>query len=128
MDGAGKRSQQADRCSQCAVTSRQHVQRYAPDGAERRHERTGKQCSGTRALGDLSVSDLGAISGATLTAATPGEEETMALSRRQFLCRSFGAFGAAALAFERFGLLNAFAQSADYRALVCLFLFGGNDS
>ncbi len=52
----------------------------------------------------------------------------MALSRRQFLCRSFGAMGAAALAFERFGLLNAFAQSADYKALVCIFLFGGNDT
>jgi uncharacterized protein (DUF1501 family) len=29
---------------------------------------------------------------------------------------------------ERFGLLNAFAQSTDYKALVCIFLFGGNDS
>ncbi len=52
----------------------------------------------------------------------------MAVSRRQFLCRTFGAMGAAALAFERFGLLNAFAQSADYKALVCIFLFGGNDT
>jgi len=52
----------------------------------------------------------------------------MALTRRDFLYRSFGAFGAAALAFERFGLLNAFAQSTDYKALVCVFLFGGNDS
>src|ERR671939_433259 len=52
----------------------------------------------------------------------------MPLTRRQFLCTSFGAFGAAALAIERFGLLNAFAQSADYRALVCIFLLGGNDS
>src|ERR1043166_3387851 len=52
----------------------------------------------------------------------------MPLTRRQFLCRSFGAFGAAALAMERFGLLQAFAQSTDYRALVCIFLFGGNDS
>src|SRR5215471_17421993 len=52
----------------------------------------------------------------------------MPLTRREFLCRSFGAFGAAALAFERFGLLQAFAQSADYKALVCIFLFGGNDS
>ena len=41
---------------------------------------------------------------------------------------SFGAFGAAALAFERFGLLQAFAQATDYKALVCIFLFGGNDS
>ena len=52
----------------------------------------------------------------------------MPLTRRQFLCRSFGAFGAAALAMERFGLMQAFAQSTDYRALVCIFLFGGNDS
>src|ERR1044071_4969141 len=52
----------------------------------------------------------------------------MPLTRRQFLCRSFGAFGAAAVAMERFGLLNAFAQSTDYKALVCIFLFGGNDS
>src|SRR5262245_34676855 len=52
----------------------------------------------------------------------------MALTRREFLCRSFGAIGAATLAFERFGLLQAFAQSADYKALVCIFLFGGNDS
>src|SRR5262249_50174943 len=52
----------------------------------------------------------------------------MPLTRREFLCRSFGAIGAATLAFERFGLLQAFAQSADYKALVCIFLFGGNDS
>jgi uncharacterized protein (DUF1501 family) len=52
----------------------------------------------------------------------------MATTRREFLCRSLGAFGAAMLAFERFGLLNALAQSADYRALVCIFLNGGNDS
>jgi uncharacterized protein (DUF1501 family) len=32
------------------------------------------------------------------------------------------------LAFERFGLLSALAQSADYKALVCIFLNGGNDS
>jgi uncharacterized protein (DUF1501 family) len=52
----------------------------------------------------------------------------MALNRREFLMRTFGAFGAAALAVERFGLLDAYAQAADYKALVCIFLFGGNDS
>jgi uncharacterized protein (DUF1501 family) len=52
----------------------------------------------------------------------------MAITRREFLCRSLGAFGAAMLAFERFGLLNALARSTDYKALVCIFLNGGNDS
>jgi uncharacterized protein (DUF1501 family) len=52
----------------------------------------------------------------------------MATTRREFLCRSLGAFGGAMLAFERFGLLNALAQSGEYKALVCIFLNGGNDS
>ena len=49
----------------------------------------------------------------------------MRLTRREFIGRSFGAFGAAALAIERLGLVNAAAQSSDYKALVCVFLFGG---
>ena len=49
----------------------------------------------------------------------------MALTRRDFLLRSFGALGAATLALERFGMTDAFAQAADYKALVCIFLFGG---
>jgi uncharacterized protein (DUF1501 family) len=52
----------------------------------------------------------------------------MALTRRDFLLRSFGALGAATLALERFGMTDAFAQAADYKAMVCIFLFGGNDS
>lgn len=51
----------------------------------------------------------------------------MASTRREFLLRSLGSFGAVMLGIERFGLLNAVAQSADYRALVCIFLNGGND-
>jgi uncharacterized protein (DUF1501 family) len=51
----------------------------------------------------------------------------MTLARREFLCR-LGSFGAAALAIERFGIMNALAQSTDYKALVCIFLFGGNDA
>ena len=51
----------------------------------------------------------------------------MALARREFLCR-LGSFGAAALAMERFGIMDALAQSTDYKALVCIFLFGGNDA
>jgi uncharacterized protein (DUF1501 family) len=54
----------------------------------------------------------------------------MALTRREFLQKSGCALGAGAmtLAFERFGLVNAFAQAEDYKALVCVFLNGGNDS
>jgi uncharacterized protein (DUF1501 family) len=56
----------------------------------------------------------------------------MSPSRRDFLRQSGCALGAAALlsSIERFGLVNALAQSAaptDYRALVCVFLSGGND-
>src|SRR5271156_5527305 len=49
-----------------------------------------------------------------------------------FTRRNFVRVGAAtvgSLALRPFGLLPAMAQSGpDYRALVCVFLFGGNDS
>src|SRR5580765_8149296 len=52
-------------------------------------------------------------------------------NRREFLkttCCSAAA-GFAAASFSRFGMINALAQSTtDYKALVCVFLFGGNDS
>jgi uncharacterized protein (DUF1501 family) len=54
----------------------------------------------------------------------------MAQTRRDFLRAAGCALGGAALAstFESFGLLDAYAQgSAGYRALVCVFLNGGND-
>src|SRR5450631_2724380 len=48
-------------------------------------------------------------------------------TRRNFL-RYGGAFATAA-GFSRFGMMNALAQGAsNYKALVCVFLFGGNDS
>ncbi len=48
-------------------------------------------------------------------------------SRRGFI--KVGAASVSSLALRPFGLLPALAQSsADYRALVCVFLFGGNDS
>jgi uncharacterized protein (DUF1501 family) len=52
----------------------------------------------------------------------------MAQSRRQFLCNCGITMGGLALAFDRFSLMNAFAQASDYKALVCVFLNGGNDS
>ncbi|MDT5296374.1 MAG: hypothetical protein QOJ76_3254 [Acidobacteriota bacterium] len=54
----------------------------------------------------------------------------MAHTRRDFLRTTACALGGAALAstFESFGLMDAYAQSATgYRALVCVFLSGGND-
>ena len=54
----------------------------------------------------------------------------MATSRRKFIectCKSIGALGLGSV-FSRFGLLNAYAQAiTDYKALVGIFLFGGND-
>ena len=52
-------------------------------------------------------------------------------NRRDFLKKTCcsAAAGFAAASFTRFGLVNALAQNAtDYKALVCVFLFGGNDS
>jgi uncharacterized protein (DUF1501 family) len=50
-------------------------------------------------------------------------------SRRRFLQQS-GAFGALALAqsLPALGLSAASAQAASYRALVCVYMFGGNDA
>jgi uncharacterized protein (DUF1501 family) len=53
----------------------------------------------------------------------------MSPSRRDFIrsaCCAAGAFGTA-LSLERLSLLSALAQGSSYRALVCIFLFGGND-
>ncbi len=59
----------------------------------------------------------------------------MSQTRREFLCKSGSALTMAALAtqVEHFGLINALAQKSaspeggDYKALVCIFLNGGND-
>jgi uncharacterized protein (DUF1501 family) len=57
----------------------------------------------------------------------------MKVTRREFLMQSGSclgyALGAAAFVagIERFSLINALAQGSDYRALVCVFLAGGND-
>ncbi len=48
------------------------------------------------------------------------------ISRRSFIkatCCSVAALGT----MNRFGLINALASTSTYRALVCVFLFGGND-
>ena len=51
----------------------------------------------------------------------------MVLTRRAFIHYG-GLMGGAALALQRFGSVNALAQTGGYQALVCIFLFGGNDS
>ena len=58
----------------------------------------------------------------------------MKVTRREFLLQSARgcagyALGTAAFVagVQRFSLINAFAQGSDYRALVCIFLGGGND-
>jgi uncharacterized protein (DUF1501 family) len=55
----------------------------------------------------------------------------MASSRREFL-KGMGCTlltrAAVVAGAERLLTMNAFAQSPDYRALVCIFMFGGNDS
>ncbi|MEO5894966.1 MAG: DUF1501 domain-containing protein [Vicinamibacterales bacterium] len=58
----------------------------------------------------------------------------MKVTRREFVLQTghacFGyALGAAAFmaGVQRFSLINALAQGSDYRALVCVFLAGGND-
>lgn len=54
----------------------------------------------------------------------------MLINRRDFVKVSIRAASALGMAgaFSRLGLTNAFAQaSTEYRALVCIFLFGGND-
>jgi uncharacterized protein (DUF1501 family) len=53
----------------------------------------------------------------------------MRASRRSFLSYAAMAAGGSALGLRPFGAMNALAQTTtDYRALVCVFLFGGNDS
>jgi uncharacterized protein (DUF1501 family) len=52
------------------------------------------------------------------------------LSRRDFIrlsCCSAAAGAALATGVGRFGLVNAYAQGPTYKALICIFLFGGND-
>ena len=52
------------------------------------------------------------------------------ITRRGFLRTTCctAAAGIAASSFNRLGLMNAYAQGTDYKALVCIFLFGGNDA
>jgi len=54
----------------------------------------------------------------------------MRITRREFLRRSgcgIGSAAALAAAVERFSLFSASAQAPNYKALVCVFLGGGND-
>src|SRR5271154_6505992 len=51
------------------------------------------------------------------------------LTRRSFLRTTCcTAAGVAAASLNKFGLINAYAQGSDYKALVCIFMYGGNDA
>jgi len=53
------------------------------------------------------------------------------ITRRGFLrttCCTAAAAGIAASSLNRLGLMSAYAQGSDYKALVCIFMFGGNDA
>ena len=53
------------------------------------------------------------------------------ITRRGFLrttCCTAAATGIAASSLNRLGLMSAYAQGSDYKALVCIFMFGGNDA
>ncbi len=52
---------------------------------------------------------------------------TTSINRRHFLARSVHA-GAGLSALSMLGAMTAAAQSDDYKAVVCLFMYGGNDS
>src|SRR5271156_4511185 len=55
----------------------------------------------------------------------------MSVNRRSFIQYASLAAGGSLVGLRPFGALNAFAQSAptpSYKALVCVFLFGGNDA
>ena len=53
----------------------------------------------------------------------------MHTSRRSFLTTASMAAAGNALGFQPFGMLNALAQTtSEYKALVCIFMFGGNDA
>ena len=53
------------------------------------------------------------------------------ITRRGFLrttCCAAAAAGVAASSLNRLGMMSAYAQGTDYKALVGIFMFGGNDA
>ncbi len=53
----------------------------------------------------------------------------MSTSRRSFLSAASMLAAGNVMGFQPFGMLNALAQTtSEYKALVCVFLYGGNDS
>ena len=92
-------------------------------------------CAGTGGdgCGECGVHSNGQSAGRALRRPDVGRVPNYSLGDRQMLSRRgfirAGAATVGTLALRPFGLLPAMAQSgANYRALVCVFLFGGNDS
>ena len=124
--GAGGRSGAAGRCAERAAAARLDV----GGDAQQHHRAPSPPCPPSN---PLKRARTAVVSGRHVVAVSGGEV-AMQLTRREFLlqaghaCLGY-ALGAAAFAagVQRFGLINALAQGTDYRALVCVFLAGGND-
>ena len=123
--GAGGQSGRTRRRAEWAAAPRHDVERDARQRRQCRDRSGGIQPVETRTNRPVSRRVVIAVSGG---------EIAMQLTRREFMLQAGAcvgyALGAAAFVagVQRFALINAFAQGADYRALVCVFLAGGNDS
>ena len=118
------------RFAKCVTAPQRYDVRRArqhPRGSERRSGRIHAKSFESRGR-DLFDSFVVAISG---RAVANSKEGSMKITRRDLIrqsCCAAAAFGMAT-SFSRFGLMQALAQSpANYQALVCIFLFGGNDA
>ena len=93
------------------------------------HQRRQRHAGQPVSRSSRAISDRGFVV-LSSTALKQGEQRMYIPSRRKFLsvsCRSLASIGTAGL-FSRFGLMNAMAANpSNYRALVCVFLIGGND-
>ena len=123
--GARRQPGGARRRARRAAAARHDVERDAQQHRRRRQRRGRHQHAEAGANRGVSGRDVVAVSGG---------EIAMHVTRREFLLQSGQAclgyaLGAAAFTagVARFSLINAFAQGSDYRALVCVFLAGGND-
>src|SRR6185369_16391217 len=117
------------RCSQCAgcvVVARND----SPADARVDHHRDERHQRRERHYTQPEARAHGGLSGGNFFAVRHSEITIMAITRRDFLRNSACAVGSMALAssIDTFSVVHALTpQGVDYRALVCVFLNGGND-